>query len=276
MLMPRIMSNCHFVMRGLCTAWGWSCVALLAWSGAALAQPQIPASSSSHRLADSNQPPGTLGALRRLAGDVDETYFQPVRLIVPEGFRIGAAQEDSSCDGESPALLGLHVGTPYRLRISRADFRDDVLLYPSVELLDRLHPPAGLETRFAVPIEFTDEDLRLAAAGHYVVRVVYVEDPTLAIPLAEAGYSRQRAWDVEDRQDPLAVADSLGRPIAIVRLGSKAPGPEGPDEVFLFDSPAVQHLGPNPTLAFPHEPRISQTPPRSAIPSNFRLRKTPK
>ena len=41
-------------------------------------------------------------------------------------------------------------------------------------------------------------------------------------------------------QDPLAVADALGRPVAILRLGGRLPDHQtGPDEHFLYGSPPV-------------------------------------
>ena len=87
---------------------------------------------------------------------------------------------------------------------------------------------------------------------------------------------RQRALDVEDDQDPLAVADVYGRPIAIVRLGSKAPGPEGYDETFLFGSPELQHLDTNKLAAIAGARRVSAAPHRSPSLNNPGLRKISK
>jgi len=39
--------------------------------------------------------------------------------------------------------------------------------------------------------------------------------------------------------DPLEVADRLGRPVAIVRLGGRLPDAMGPDQRFLYGSPPV-------------------------------------
>ncbi len=264
---------CPSLTRGLRAAGGLSFLLLLGLQAVIAAQPTIPRKVASHRLADSNQPPGTLGYLRKLAGGVDGTYFQPVKLIAPHGTRIGAAQDDANCDGQAPALLGLQVGVPYRLRIAHVGFSGGMELYPSVELLDRVYPPEGMETRFAIPIELTDEDLRLASSGQYIVRVIYVEDPDLALPLAESSDSPQRSFDVQDDQDPLAVADVYGRPIAIVRLGSKAPGPDGPDESFLFGSPPLQYLDPGRGAEVPTAARMSRVPQRSPILGNPQLRR---
>ncbi len=248
-------------------------VLTLSLTPSVFAQSKLPSLSHSHRLVDSNQPPGTLGYLRSIAGNIDPSYFQPVRIIAPEGVQVGAAENDASGDTPSPALFGLQVGKPYRFRLSQAGLYAGVELYPSIELIDRVFPPAGMETRFAIPIEFTDEELRMASYGEYIVRIVFVEDPELALPLAEIGYSGQRAIDVAEDQDPLAVADEYGRPIAVIRIGSKAPGPEGPDESFLFGSPLLQQLEP---IAIHAETRRAPTTPdpsESPLLTNRRLRR---
>jgi hypothetical protein len=171
----------------------------------------------------------------------------------------------------------MQVGKPYRFRLTQVGLYAGIELYPSIELIDRVFPPPGMETRFAIPIEFTDEELRMAARGQYIVRVVYVEDPELALPLAEIGYTGQRAIDVEEDQDPLAVADAYGRPVAIVRIGSKVPGPEGPDQSFLFDSPPLQQFSPGGNVSSsttsPQATARQSAPPTSPILTDRRLRR---
>jgi len=52
--------------------------------------------------------------------------------------------------------------------------------------------------------------------------VIYLEDPTSAIPIdttPQAGLT----LDVPAYQDPLHVADTMGKPVAIVRIGSVSP-----------------------------------------------------
>ena len=48
------------------------------------------------------------------------------------------------------------------------------------------------------------------------------------------------AFDVAKYENPLEVADRLGRPVAILRIGGRVPGPEGPDNEFMFNSPPWQ------------------------------------
>jgi hypothetical protein len=219
-----------------------ACVALVGLWPAAPADAQR-ARLASHALSRANEPPGSLGFKRRIAGgQVGDDFFQPVRIVVPEGASVYPADAATDTIGPRQAVFGLQVGRPYRFVILNVPLLEDLPLYPSIELIGRTHPPQGAEIRFAIPIEFSREDLRAAAAGSYVERVVYVEDPDLALPVSTDRDSFQRVFDVDEDEDPLAVARSLGRPVAVVRLGAKAPDTQVPDDAFLFGAPPVRYF----------------------------------
>ena len=106
-------------------------------------------------------------------------------------------------------------------------------------MVNRLYPPAGLETRFPLPIEITQQDIESALAGKFVTRVIYLENPEDALPVAQRG-NEQRWFEVQPHEDPLEVADHLGRPMAILRMGGRVPDERtGPDAAFLYGSPPV-------------------------------------
>jgi hypothetical protein len=65
--------------------------------------------------------------------------------------------------------------------------------------------------------------------------VIYLEDPRQALPVRENPNS-QTWFEAAPGQDPLAVADGLGRPVAILRLGGRLPD-QGADAQFFFGSP---------------------------------------
>ena len=167
-------------------------------------------------------------------------YVQPVRITVPAGAVLSLAY-----DGEFPVATtdlraGLMLGQAYRLRITNIPRHEDQELYPSIEVIDRLHPPRGQKNRFPIPIEITQDDLELALRGSMIVRVIYLENPNEAFPRAEDDH--QRYLDVLPSEDPLHVADELGRPMAILRLGSRVPLSSDIDSTFLFGSPPVEWL----------------------------------
>jgi uncharacterized repeat protein (TIGR01451 family) len=132
------------------------------------------------------------------------------------------------------------VGHVYRFRVSNIPRSQQEELYPSIEVLDRLHPPAEYKNHFAIPVSITQEDLETALAGSMVVRVIYLENPHHAFPEREG--DEQRSLDVLPSEDPLLVADQIGRPMAILRLGSRVPVTGDVDDGFLFHSPPVEVL----------------------------------
>ncbi|HEV3137812.1 MAG TPA: hypothetical protein VGZ26_07900, partial [Pirellulales bacterium] len=50
---------------------------------------------------------------------------------------------------------------------------------------------------------------------------------------------RQSYFEAPEGENPLEVADSLGRPMAILRMGARVPDAEGPDEAFMYGSPPL-------------------------------------
>ncbi len=77
----------------------------------------------------------------------------------------------------------------------------------------------------------------MAAEGKFVTRVIYLEDPNLALPVSDKLDSDTRWFDVRPGEDPLVTADNLGRPIAILRLGARLPDASGPDCAFVYGAP---------------------------------------
>ena len=195
------------------------------------------AQRKAHYLFNARLPTGEIGRAQLLRRPELRNYFQPVRVIVPRGAAVAVAGIFDKPDTDA-TLVGLQVGQVYRLEVSDIPNRGRVIVYPTIELLDRMHPPSRKETRYPIPIEITAEDLALALAGKYVKRVVYVEDPRAA--LAARDLPEQRYFEVLPTEDPLVVASELGRPVAILRMGTVTPGAQGLTSEFLFGSPPIE------------------------------------
>ena len=168
-------------------------------------------------------PPGEVGRRQIGRGGPLRGYFQPVEVSAPEGAHVSLLVEGRFHNFEtSSALVGLLIGDVYKVRITRIPGRAGFEVYPSIEIIDRLYPPQGLEDRFPIPVVVTQDDLDRAVAGEFVVRVVYLEDPIIAMPIPQRD-GEQRSIDINGSDDPLVAADQLGRPMAIVRIGSRVP-----------------------------------------------------
>ena len=184
-------------------------------------------------------PPGAIGGRQLLRGGPLPGYFQPVEIRVPHGVTISLAKQ---CQFDEPQSdlrkAGLLIGSVYRLRLTNLPFAEGVEVCPTIEMIDRIYAPIGQETRFTIPVEISAEDIRLAAEGKFLTRVIYLEDPMRALPVDENVTTPQRSIDVAVGQDPLVVADRLGRPVAIVRIGGRLPDASlGPDPQYFFGSP---------------------------------------
>lgn len=178
-----------------------------------------------HRIYTADSPPGVLGSARLQRWGAVAGYYQPVAFRGPETTSFSLALDgvfQTPADSQTPLHAGLLIGAVYRFKITSIPGREGEELFPTVEVIDRTYPPHHLAARYPIPINLELDDLLDALAGRLVTRVIYLEDPTSAIPVAMTPEAT-RALDIPAHQDPLHVADTLGKPVAIVRLGSLAP-----------------------------------------------------
>ncbi len=234
--MTTVLPNARLHLRQTRTAGllRWALLVAAVSSPAARAQ-QPPV----HWLHAGAMPPGAIGNLRLTRGGPLSGYFQSVRIRAPEGARISLAEEGGFAGSESSNLLvGMQIGPVYRLRVTDFSPEPGQEVFPTVEIIDRLYPPAGLALRYPIPIELTADELKMAADGMFVTRVIYLENPNQALPVDEPKDEQQ--WVEAPRgADPLVVADEMGRPVAILRLGGRVPS--GSSTGFDACSPPLMH-----------------------------------
>lgn len=186
-----------------------------------------------YHLLDQTVPPGVAGNWSFLLGKATPGYFQPVRFVLPSQGHVavfGPFGKDST-SLVTPAQIGLAVGHTYRLKISHMPEFPGVELYPSVELIDRLHPPEGLQHEFPIPVQFTADEIALALEGRLVTRIVYLEQPQLAMPQPQLEGTPVRT--IPSSRNLVAEADRAGRPMLIIRLGGRLPAVHGEEPAFF-------------------------------------------
>ena len=93
----------------------------------------------------------------------------------------------------------------------------------ATEIIDRLHPPRGKADQFPIPVELTTDEIKLALAGRMITKIVFLEQPQLAYPDA----APLPTATIDPWKNLLTEADRRGRPMAIVRIGSRQPNGEG-------------------------------------------------
>ena len=191
---------------------------------------------------DQTTPPGVAGrwsAVQR--GFVP--VMQPVRVELPGAG--GQVSFYTNPQGEhevvaAPAIVALRVGSIYRIKISDLPDFPGAELYPTVELIDRLHPPREREIEFAIPILLNAEEIAMALEGRLVTKVIYLEQPDRAAPVRNTNAARNRV--AEPRENLLAIADEAGRPMVIVRVGGRLPDAAASESGFFGFGEPVQIL----------------------------------
>ena len=195
-----------------------------------------------HALLHETDAPGRIGGLMAMRGGPAAGYFQGIQVRAPEGVFVAFAEGGAFDGGEpAPRSAGMLMGRVYRLKLWNIPLHEAEELYPTIEIIDRTYPPADLAPRFPAIVEITEDDLQQALGGNLVAKVIYVEAPDRALPLKQAP-GEQRWLDVSASESAMQVADELGRPIAILRMGGVTPGQQGPDDAFLFHSPPLRPI----------------------------------
>ena len=208
-------------------------VALLQLGMAAMLQAQ---DTGVHYWHQGVMPPGAIGSRQLQRGGPLPGYFQPVEIKAPTGALVSVAVANQFDPAqEAPRRAGLLIGAVYRLRVTNIPRSEGLEVYPTIEVIDRLYAPTDQQVRFAIPIELAQQDLELAMRGKFVTRVIYVEDTQNAVPV-RTDAKTQLWFEAAPGQDPLAMADGLGRPVAILRMGARMPD-QGLDPGFFFGSP---------------------------------------
>ncbi|NIL97076.1 MAG: hypothetical protein GTO53_05985 [Planctomycetales bacterium] len=195
-----------------------------------------------------DMPPGAIGRSQLQRGGPLPGYFQPVQITAPPGVQVSLAVDGAfESPRQAPRTVGLLIGQVYRFKVSRIPLQSGEEVFPTVEVIDRLYPPPGKEQLFPIPVQLTQAELNIALSGKLVTRVIYLEDPTRALPIREReGFT---SWfEAAQGDDPLQIADLLGRPVAILRLGARLPGRLGPDPHFLYGSPPFAEYASNVAL----------------------------
>ena len=185
-------------------------------------------------------PSGPHGRIQQERTKLFANYYQPVKIWGPNSVRLAAVRDGTFGTPQQSMLhAGLLIGHIYRFQVSNIPGHEGQEVYPTIKLVNRLHPPPNEKLRFPIPIELTQEELEIALAGQLVTRVIYLESSDTALPHSENS-EHQRYFEIAPGNDPLPIADQLGRPMAVLRLGGILPDDTtGLTDEFLFGSPPL-------------------------------------
>ncbi len=186
---------------------------------------------------DQNAPVGRIGLWVGQVGRGLGGVLQPIQIVLPSkgAVTVYNGGPETAVNLGSPAQFSAGVGFVYRLRISGMPEFPGVELYPTIETIDRLHPPPGRAQEFPIPVHFSTDEIETALSGRLVTKVIYLEQPQLAVTgdLTQAILNRFLPPD----RNLLIEADRSGRPMILVRLGGRTPD-ESPADAEFFERPA--------------------------------------
>lgn len=194
-------------------------LAWLAPLGFARAQESVPSAA-----------PGTafVGDMPADAGLELPHEVQVVRISGPEGVIVEVLGPETIPvpvgDGQGLATFGMRVGVAYQLKLSNLPNREGEELFPVVQLVGHLHRPPGIDpSRYPIRIQLSEEDIdNVLRSGRLVTQVVYLENPDEALPMHLPKHEIP-VVTLSPAEDPVKVAAALGRPMAIVQVGNRAP-----------------------------------------------------
>jgi hypothetical protein len=208
-----------------------------------------------------DMPPGAIGSWQLQRGGPLVGYLQPVELVSPSGAKLSLAANGTFEEPAEGILAGFLIGQVYRLRVTSIPLHEGQEVFPTLEVIDRTYPPPGRALQYPIRIEISESDLELALQGKYVTRVIYLEDTRQALPVPQDPQA-QEWFDVRPGEDPLQVADLLGRPVAILRMGGRVPADgAAPGMDFLYGCPPFRKVPPPEQVAPP-----APAPPEERLP----------
>ena len=190
--------------------------------GLTTASAAAPRATAGPTIAETTEP-GAIGTDRRpqFGPRPDEVSLahQPVELSGPEGLELSIETDAGwSAPQPLPVRVGLMPGRAYRLKLTSLPGQPAEVLYPSLRVLAPLAAPAGQRWRFPIEMVIDRDDLDEATAGNHVQRVVYLSHEPEATDVVAS-----RWFDVRPGDDPIDVAQTLGAPVAEMRIGNRLP-----------------------------------------------------
>ncbi len=127
---------------------------------------------------------------------------------------------------ELPCKLGFRPGYSYRIAVSDLPNLPRRVFYPSIEVRGSLAlQPKMRNADFPAHINFTEDEFAKTMQGIYVKKVVTLERPDLAIPVATKP-DQPLEIHVPASRDPIVEAAERGQPIVVYHVGQRFISPQ--------------------------------------------------
>jgi len=126
----------------------------------------------------------------------------------------------------TPAILGLRPGYSYRLAVADVPGFPGQIFFPSLEVRGTLLLSHKLRNAdFPATLSFSEDDFARVQAGALVKKVIVLERPDRAIPVATKPEAPIEV-PVAAPRDPLIESRDLGQPLLVMMLGQRQLSPD--------------------------------------------------
>jgi uncharacterized repeat protein (TIGR01451 family) len=144
---------------------------------------------------------------------------QGAKLIVYRGF-------DQGKKLDLPVTLGFRPGYAYRLAISDVPGFPQQVFSPTLEVRGTLVlSPKARNADFPAHIQFTEDELQRISLGAFVKKVIALERPDQALPVATKP-DEPLEISVQSSRDPYIEAAERGQPLVVFQLGQRVLTPQ--------------------------------------------------
>jgi hypothetical protein len=174
-------------------------------------------------------PPGAVAAVGAIVPGMQRAPTNQRTSILftgPAGMKVtwqlpGGGFNDEASALTAPKDYNFLQAQVYRLRLTQIlpNFPGRAF-YPTLQVEPANPKTVTFLAHSSVPVTFTDEDFRQAAAGNLVVKVIYLPDPTFQDFATVEGPAEIVSTRLEPGADPVAEAQRRGSILAIIRLGN--------------------------------------------------------
>jgi uncharacterized repeat protein (TIGR01451 family) len=145
-----------------------------------------------------------------------------VRIAGPKGMKATFYRGEAKGETiETPAVVGLRPGYTYRIALSDVPGYPGRVFYPSLEVRASLLINSGLRhSDFYAALNFSGEDLARSVSGALIRKIIVLEHPDNAVPVATRT-NEPLEIRVPGSRDLLNEAQEHGQPLVLVQLGQR-------------------------------------------------------
>jgi hypothetical protein len=151
-----------------------------------------------------------------------------IRFVKPAGMKV--SWPDVGRDGKPkpeanilgvPGRYNFSQGAIYRLKLSNIKGRPGLELFPTLEVVPSNPKTEAFLAHNAVPIEFTQEDIKRVLGSDFLVKVIYLPDPKFQD--SNGGIAEILSTRLEKGTDPIQEALRRGSILVVLRMGNVEP-----------------------------------------------------